>query len=183
MGTPCLGANESYFYKATDSSEIKSTKCKALVEAIVAYINKHGLEKAIEEINKEDGIFSNLSEHGEQYAAIYSFDGTVLAHPVFRGMLGKNALGFKDAFGKNVILEDFTIAEHGGGFMKLGYYNPLTKKTEPKKVYISPKIITKERPEGIFVGSGFYYTEPHIFPLKTEHLSSYLMDDPKEEAN
>lgn len=178
--SPSFGEKESYFYKMTDPSTIKSIKCKKLVEAIMNYIDKNGLEKAIEEVNKKDGLFSNVAEKGEQYAAIYSFDGTVLAHTIFPGMHGKNALGFKDAFGKNIILEDFTIAENGGGFIQIGYYNPMTHKTEPKKVYISPKIITKERPEGIFIGSGFYYQESHVFPLQTPNLSSYLGTDQKD---
>ena len=124
----------------------KAEEAVALVKAAVAHIGAVGEAKAYEDFTKDH-------EHwvkGEYYIFCHSLEGTNLAHGGNAGLVGKNVLAFKDPDGVevNVKLIEKVKAENSG-WVKYRWPNPVTKKVEPKVIYV-------EKINNALCGSGYY---------------------------
>ncbi len=58
----------------------EKAEAKAMVETAAAFLNEHGKEKTIAEINKSDGQFVK----GELYVFAYDLNAVMMAHPKAR---------------------------------------------------------------------------------------------------
>ncbi len=71
-------------------------EAKALVEKGLAHVKAVGPEKAFADFNDKD---SGKWVSKDLYIVVLKFDGTILAHGVNKGLLGKNLIDVKDPNG------------------------------------------------------------------------------------
>jgi cytochrome c len=119
----------------------------AMVKKAIAYIKTVGPEKAFAEINNPKGKFVDR----DLYVVVYDLNGKCLAHgqnPKF--LVGKDLIGMKDPDGKYYVKERVELAKTKSEFWQdYKFSNPLTKKIEPKSMYI-------EKMGNYLVGCGVY---------------------------
>jgi len=107
-------------------------EAEALVNKAAAYLKNNGKDKAIAEFNNPAGQFRDK----DLYITAYELDGTCRAH-FNPKLVGKNLTELRDKDGKLFIKERLEIAAtKGKGWQDYKYVNPLTKKVEPKDVYV-----------------------------------------------
>src|SRR4030042_5526132 len=107
-------------------------EAKAMVIKAEEFVTANGKEKAIEEINKQDGQFVK----GNFYVFVYDLKGTVIAHPYRPSLIGKNVLNEPDSQGKLFRKEIVEKAKaKGEGWVDYKYLNPTTKKEKSKTTY------------------------------------------------
>lgn len=103
-----------------------------LVKTAVAYLKKHGAEKAYKEFQNKGGPFI----YKDLYVMVYDLSGKCLAHGADPSKVGKDLMEQKDANGKAYTRERIQIArEKGAGWQEYVYKNPANGKVEPKVVY------------------------------------------------
>ncbi|MFA6408832.1 MAG: cache domain-containing protein [Gammaproteobacteria bacterium] len=116
------------------------SELKAFVHSGVAYAEKNGLEKTLQEITKcRNGVLRK----GEPYLYAYDYKGTCLAHGNFPDILiGRNFFEYKDQYGIEIIQLLIKIAKDGGGFATYYWTNPdepnTKKQGDFKLVYVEP---------------------------------------------
>ena len=126
---------------------------KRLVKEAIAYSKAHGSSKTIDAINGERKFME-----GSIYVTIFDMKATCLAHPTKPDRIGVNFINEKDADGVAMMQDRVRIAEKiVKGPLKdeerWQYYkfqNPLTKKLEPKAVYLDVY-------EGLIYAAGAYH--------------------------
>lgn len=104
-----------------------------LVKTAVAYLKKHGTEKAFKEFQNKNGpfVFKDL------YIFVNSLDGKTLVHPIDPSRIGMDVSQAKDPDGKLYVQERLTIAKtKGSGWQEYKYKNPETNKVEVKVSYL-----------------------------------------------
>lgn len=107
-------------------------EAKALVEKGLAHVKAAGPEKAFADFSdKESGKWVNK----DLYIVVLKFDGTILAHGVNKGLLGKNLIDVKDPDGKFFSKEIIETGKKGAGWVDYGFTDPVTKKIAPKSSY------------------------------------------------
>jgi len=137
---------EKHGYSTISSQSFSRDELKDFIEDGLQYIQKVGLEKAFEEFNKPDGMFSR----GDLYIFAINMEGDILAH-VNPKMVGKNRYKLKDKLGFPFVQEFIKIAKtKGAGWSEYWWPNPITKKMQPKITYI------KSVNDNVFVGCGIY---------------------------
>src|SRR6185437_9471293 len=83
------------------------------------------------EFSKSPGPFVDR----DLYVTVYTPDGVALSH-INPKMVGKNMMELRDADGKYHIRERLEAAKHAGdGWQDFKFYNPVSKKIEPKRMY------------------------------------------------
>jgi signal transduction histidine kinase len=108
-------------------------EARMLVEEAVAYLNAHGVQQTIAEIDKRDGMFVK----GDLYVFAYDLDGVVVAHPIKPDLIGVKLLGKPDSTGKLFRDEIMALAKtQGSGWVDYTYEHPVTKEQTPKTTYI-----------------------------------------------
>ena len=108
-------------------------QAKAMVEQAVAYLNAHGPDKTLAELNKSDGMFVK----GDIYVFAYNLDAMVVAHPHIPALVGQSLLNKPDSKGKLFRNEIMELAKtKGTGWVEYTYENPVSKKEEAKTTYI-----------------------------------------------
>ena len=107
-------------------------EAKAMVEEAVTFLNAHGREKALAEINNPKGKFVK----GELYVFAYNLNAVVIAHPVNPKLIGNDLTDVPDANGKMFRKEIIELARTKGlGWVDYKYKNPVTNKIENKTTY------------------------------------------------
>jgi len=119
---------------------------KDLVKTAVAYLKKHGTEKAFKEFQNKNGPFV----YKDLYVFVNSLEGKTLVHAVDPGRVGMDVSQAKDADGKLYVQERIAIAKaQGSGWQEYKYRNPVTNKIEPKVSYF-------ERVDDFIIVAGAY---------------------------
>lgn len=116
------------------------------VDRAAAYAREHGAGVAVRDFNDRNGTFAD----GSRYIFAYGFNGTTLAMPFQPESLGTNRTDFVDTHGVRVAKWEMDVAQRGGGFVYVDYYNPDTGSPGMKLCYVTPVDDTW------FVGSGIY---------------------------
>jgi signal transduction histidine kinase len=105
---------------------------KAMAEKAAAYYKANGKDKAVAEFNNPKGQFVK----GDVYVVLQGYDGVLLANGGNPKLVGQNHLELKDPTGKYFVKEMVEAAKKGGGWVTYSWTNPLTKKVQPKKVWV-----------------------------------------------
>lgn len=107
-------------------------EAKALVEKGLAHAKAVGAEKAFADFSdKDSGKWLNK----DLYIVVLKYDGTILAHGVNKGLLGKNLIDVKDPNGVYFTKEMIESGKKGGGWTEYGFTDPVTKKIAAKSSY------------------------------------------------
>jgi cytochrome c len=125
-------------------------ECMAKSKESAAMLNEKGLDAAVAEINKKDGMFV----WKDTYVFLMDLDGKMLAHPMSPALIGKNLLEMKDKGepGKLLFKEFVEVAKGTGeGWVDYTWANPGDPKTRKKVTYIY-RVPGKD----MFVGAGIY---------------------------
>jgi cytochrome c len=118
----------------------------AMVKKAIEYIKSNGNDKAFEEISNTKGQFVDR----DLYVVVYDMNAKCLAHGQKKSMVGKDLLDFKDVDGKPYMQERIELMKkQPTAWQEYKFMNPLTKKVEPKEMYI-------ERFGDLIVGAGIY---------------------------
>lgn len=118
----------------------------AMAKKAIAYLKANGREKAFAEINDPRGQFTDR----DLYVVVYDLNGKNLAHGQNARMIGKDLIDIRDGDGKYYMRERIEIIKtKGKGWQDYKFLDPLTKKIEPKSMYI-------EKFDDLIVGCGIY---------------------------
>jgi signal transduction histidine kinase len=118
----------------------------AFVKKAIAYIKQNGKEKAIVEFGNPQGQFIDR----ELYIVALDLNGVVLTSGGNPKLAGKALLDIKDGNGKQFVREEIEVAKNKGkGWVDFAWVNPVTKKIEPRSVYL-------EKIDDYIVLSGVY---------------------------
>jgi cytochrome c len=103
-----------------------------LVKTAVAYLKKHGAEKAYKEFQNKNGPFI----YKDLYVALYDMSGKCVVHGADPARVGKDFMDAKDPDGKLFIKERIEMAKaKGKGWQDYKFKNPATGKVEQKTSY------------------------------------------------
>ncbi|MCQ8894416.1 MAG: cache domain-containing protein [Methanolinea sp.] len=123
----------------------------ALVKEAVSFAREKGKDVALLEFNNPEGRFVS----GDRYIFAYDMNGTVLALPFQKGLIGESRLDVQDSNGVSYIRAMVAAASRGGGHVTYVYPNPARGFAEElKRSSVFPVDGTW------FVGSGIYL--PHM---------------------
>lgn len=107
-------------------------EAEALVKRAIAYYQKNGRAKSMEEFSKSPGPFVDR----DLYVTVMTLDGDSLAH-INPKQRGHNMMDFRDSDGRYPIRERLDIAKKDGhGWHEFKFFNPMTKKMEVKRNYV-----------------------------------------------
>jgi cytochrome c len=106
---------------------------QAIVEKAVAYATANSGDKLVAEVNKKNGEF----DKGELYVFVYDVNGTLVANPNAKDLVGQNNVSKPDADGK-LFRKEFieTAKTQGSGWVDYKYLNPVSGKIEPKTAFV-----------------------------------------------
>lgn len=106
-------------------------EAEALVKRAIAYYQKNGREKSMDEFSKSPGAFVDR----DLYVTVLTLQADSLAH-INPKMRGKNTMDYRDPDGKYAIRERTQMAARDGkGWQEFKFFNPMTKKIEIKHTY------------------------------------------------
>ena len=133
-----------------DATGARYANLTTFVQKAAAYAKQQGKETALQEFNNPNGSFID----GELYVFAYEMNGTVIALPYQRGLLGTDRSGISDSNGVEFIKGLSDVARNGGGSLYYIYPNPEDNYRDEFK-------ISSVMPVGSewFVGSGIYMPE------------------------
>jgi len=118
----------------------------AMVKKAIDYMKANGDEKAFEEFTNTKGKFVDR----DLYVVVYDMSAKCLAHGQKKSMVGKELIDFKDVDGKEYMKERIDLMKkQQTAWQEYKFSNPLTKKIEPKLMYI-------ERNGDLIIGCGVY---------------------------
>lgn len=118
----------------------------AMAKKAIAYLKANGKEKTFAEINDTRGQFTDR----DLYVVVYDLNGKNLAHGLNPRMIGKDLIDIRDGDGKYYMRERLEIIKtKGKGWQDYKFLDPLTKKIEPKSMYI-------EQVDDVIIGCGIY---------------------------
>lgn len=117
----------------------------AMVRKAVAYLNKHGPDKAYAAFNDPRGPFRER----DLYVIVFDLDGKGLAH-INPRLVGKTTGDIRDADGKAIFQAQRKLAlEQGSGWVDYKWPNPVSGHIENKSTYL-------ERVGDVIVMCGIY---------------------------
>ena len=142
-----LVASTAVLFTAPASAEERATpeQAQALVKRAITYYKAHGRQKSLAEFSNKNGGFIDR----DLYVNVYDMQGNCLAH-INEKQVGKNLIDLRDPDGKYIIkdrIEGLKTADTG--WQEYKFYNPATKKVEPKRMYY-------EKHDGIIFSAGAY---------------------------
>jgi hypothetical protein len=106
-------------------------EAQALVKKAIVYYDKNGAEKSFAEFSKSPGPFVDR----DLYVVVYDMHGKSLAH-INPKMVGKDLYEMRDGDGRYLVKERVEAAKSApSGWQDIMFFNPVTKKIEPKRVY------------------------------------------------
>ena len=117
-----------------------------LVHSAIAYLKRHGVEKAFKEFRNKSGPFI----YKDLYIFVNDMEGQLVVLGMDPSKEGKRQADAKDLNGKPYVKERLELIKaKGSGWHTYAYKNPATGKVENKIAYV-------ERFENYIVGSGAY---------------------------
>lgn len=134
---------------AAEPDRTTPEQAQALVKKAIAHYKSAGAQKAL-----ADFADRNNAEwvKGDRYVNVYDLDGKCLAH-VNEKTIGKNMIDLRDVDGKYLIKERVDRAKvEGHGWQDYKFFNPATKKVEPKHMYF-------EKYDNLVFAAGAYKPE------------------------
>ncbi|MEA5098725.1 MAG: methyl-accepting chemotaxis protein, partial [Burkholderiaceae bacterium] len=133
-------------FKLKSTSIGTQDEALAMVQRAIGEIKTQGREEAFSEINNPLGQFTDR----DLYVVVYDITGRNVAHGANPKLIGQNLIDAKDGSGKLYVRERIElIKQHGKGWQDYNFTNPITKKFEPKSMYL-------EQYEDLIVGCGVY---------------------------
>jgi cytochrome c len=144
----CLGILAIFLVAPWAQADDVGTKDEAvaMVKKAIEYIKANGNDKAFEEFSNPKGKFVDR----DLYVVVYDMNAKCLAHGQKKSMVGKDLIDFKDVDGKPYMQERVDLMKkQNTGWQEYKFMNPLTKKVEPKEMYV-------ERTGDLIVGAGVY---------------------------
>jgi len=117
------------------------------VDSAVAYAREHGKDAALKEFNDINGTFIQ----GDLYVFAYEMNGTVIALPYQKDLLGTDRTGLADSNGVKFIDRFIDVAYESGGAVYYIYPNPADNYREEFKISCIRPVDTTW-----FAGSGIY---------------------------
>ena len=131
---------------AADELRASTADAEALVKNAIAYLKRHGPEKAFKEFQNKNGPFM----YRDLYVIVYDPAGRCIVHGADPTRNGKDFIGAKDKDGKLFIQERIDIAnKKGSGRHEYKWANPANNKVEVKIAYV-------EKFQDYVVSSGAY---------------------------
>jgi cytochrome c len=123
-----------------------TAEAEAMVKKAVAYYKANGRAAAFAEFSNPKGKFVDR----DLYILVYDMNGKCVAHGANQKMIGLDLIGMKDPDGKEYVKERVEIAKtKGKGWQDYKFTNPVSKKIEPKTVYL-------EKVDDVIIGCGAY---------------------------
>ncbi len=120
------------------------------VQEAYLYAKDHGKAAALDEFNNPEGKFTDK----DLYIFAYEMNGTVIALPYQKGVLGTDRSALTDPNGVAFVTRLAEVAREGGGYVYYIYQNPADNYREEFKLsYVLPV------DDGWFLGSGVYLPE------------------------
>ncbi len=109
-------------------------QARTMVRKAVDFYRKNGRERLLEEVNNPQGEFHK----GDLYAFVYYCNMTMLAHPVYPELVGKNLFDKKDWVGGKFFRREIqeVARSKGSGWVDYEYQNPANNRLEPKTTYV-----------------------------------------------
>jgi cytochrome c len=145
---PAMAKDDFAAIKNTSiSGASNKTQLVSFVESAVAYAQKNGKDKALDEFSNNTGSFVQ----GDLYIYAYDFNGTCLAHPFKPDWIGKNKLDVKDSNGVPSLQNTLNVAREGKGFTYFIFPNPAHNNRDEFKIAYAVKV-----DDNWFLGSGIY---------------------------
>jgi len=139
-GTPVMGPKGNN--PTGDREQLRS-----FVKSAVEYVKINGKERALIEFNNQTGLFVR----GDLYIFAYDYNGTVIALPFQKELLGTNRMGNTDPEGVPYVRDIGEMARNGGGFVEYRYPDPSRNFSIERKVSYALDV------DGTwYVGSGYY---------------------------
>ena len=121
---------------------------KELVEKSIQFFSEKGKDYSLKVVGASNGP---LRKEGGLYVFAFAFDGTGLAHPYNRDLLGPQ-WSLQDTKGKHFVQEFVKVAkEQGSGWSEYYWNKPGETKPVLKKTFIM-----RVPGEEILVGCGYY---------------------------
>ena len=118
----------------------------AMVKKTIDNLAKYGRDATFSEVNSKLGCFRDR----DLYVTIYDVNGRNVAHGTNPQQAGKNMIDAKDVEGRPFVSERIDmIKSQGKGWQDYKFLNPVTKRVEPKVMYV-------EGFEDLVVGCGVY---------------------------
>jgi cytochrome c len=143
----CLCLAASVFAESATKEE-----CIAKSKEAAKMINEKGLEAAVQEINKKDGMFV----WKDTYVFLMDLKGDMLAHPMKPDLIGKNLMGATDKAPKGqekFLFKEFVELAQTKGEGWVSYMWPKVGETTPsKKISYVYRVPGKD----LFVAAGIY---------------------------
>jgi cytochrome c len=116
----------------TELIELVPDDAKRWAEKAIGFCRANGKGIALAEFSSPRGRFVR----DEQYIYVLDINGTMLAHPVNEKYVGKDFYRIQDPDGKSFIKEIVdTASSKGNGWVEYKWYDPATRKVQPKTVY------------------------------------------------
>lgn len=129
-----------------DALEWVPEDARRWVKKAIAFYKANGRGIALAEFASSRGRFFQDGK----YVYVLDFNGAMLAHPVNERYTGKDFYYIQDSTGKPFIKEIVDTANNGGsGWVEYRWFNPATKREQPKTVYF-------ERMDNLIFCSGIY---------------------------
>ena len=126
--------------------ELVRNDAKRFVEKAIAFYEVNDNAIALAEFSNHRGRFVR----DEQYVFVLDSTGVMLAHGVNKKYVGKDFYRIEDVDGKSFIKEIVDTANiKGCGWAEYKWFNPATKRLQPKTVYF-------EKVDGMIFCSGIY---------------------------
>lgn len=105
----------------------------AMVKKVILDMKTKGIKQIAQDVNNPQGPYTDR----DLYVMIYDMNGKNIAHGANPRMVGKDLLEMRDVNGVYFIKERIEIAKSkGSGWQDYSFTNPVTKKIEPKSLYI-----------------------------------------------
>ena len=121
------------------------------VNRAVAFAKANGKEKTLAEINNPKGQFVT----GDLFVWASSSDGTLLADPFWKPMIGVNQWGYADRYGMKITQVGIQAMQNGTGFSHALFPNTAMNGT----VDVHKLIYMKAVDDAWWIGSGIYGVE------------------------
>ncbi|MDD1723737.1 MAG: cache domain-containing protein [Methanospirillum sp.] len=157
---------ENYSTADDSSSALREelADISAFVKTGLTFAKNHSKEETLARLNDPEGEFVQ----GERYLFAYDMNGTTLALPYEKELIGKNRMSLVDSNGVAFIELLSRVADYGGGYLYYVYPNPAENFTPQVKIaYVEPA------GEDWFIGSGLYI--PGIDAVLDKEALSGLM--------
>ncbi|MCP4130313.1 MAG: cache type 2 domain-containing protein [bacterium] len=125
----------------------RKNTAKTMVNKALAFYEKNGKDKTIEELNKKDGQFVI----NDMYVFAYTNKGVLIANPLNKQLLGNDLSNWIDSRGKFFRQEMIEKTKNSGsGWITYVYSHPKTKEVRDKMTYCKGV-------DDLILCSGLYY--------------------------